>query len=352
MKKLFKNLFTLAICTLLSAGFVACSDDDPETPPPTTPDEPTVTPTTDMTNEGFYKGDLYAKGTGNMWINFISNGVEWDDFEEEFTGNGAIVCLDFNTTLASNPDLATLPAGTYEPADDNYGEFTFNLDGATYVTLVENSVSTECEATGGKITVTDESGYKKIVAELTLDNGQDYTFEYVGKLNIMNRTGEGHMSNLTGDVTINNLTQAVAYYYGETFTETSDYCAVVIAGPDFDLDENLGQSPSVMLGLNVTPGSTTGIPSGTYTIIDAMEADDYDVNTALSGVYDPTYGGYFGTWYNCTADGLEGSMKTGTITVTNNGDGTYKFDLNLKDGYTHAVTGTYTGSVTWVDWSE
>ncbi len=191
-----------------------------------------------------------------------------------------------------------------------------------------------------------------ISGDLTLDDQSTYSFKYVGHLNLYNRSSEGKLSNLTQNVTVSGLTQSLALYYGEAYTETSDHYIVTIAGADFDLYENFGNAPSVMFGLNVTPGSSTGIPSGTYTLIDAMASDDYDVNTALSGVYEPSYGAFGGSWYFFTGEGLEASMQTGTINVTNNGDGTYAITFNVADGYGHTITGSYNGAITIEDFSE
>ena len=94
--------------------------------------------------------------------------------------------------------------------------------------------------------------------------GTDYDFNYTGYIRFLNRTGEGFMSNLTGNVEVKDMTQSAVIYWGETFTETSDYCSVIIAGKDYDLVQNIGASPALNLGLNITPGSTS-IPSGTYT---------------------------------------------------------------------------------------
>ena len=111
------------------------------------------------------------------------------------------------------------------------------------------------------------------------------------------------------------------------------------------------ESDALMLSVNVTPGSSDGIPSGTYTIIDANTADDYDVNTALSGVYEPTYGGYFGSWYFSTENRIEASVRGGSVTITDNGNDNYTFEIALEDGYGHKITGTYSGSCQVEDWS-
>ena len=159
------------------------------------------------------------------------------------------------------------------------------------------------------------------------------------------------MSNMTQDVVLSGMSQALVAYGGYAFTETSDLYTVIIAGPDYDLDSNFGQSDALMLSVNVTPGSSDGIPSGTYTIIDANTADDYDVNTALSGVYEPIYGGYFGSWYFSTENRIEASVRGGSVTITDNGNDNYTFEIALEDGYGHKISGTYSGPCQVEDWS-
>ena len=352
-----KTLLKLTLCSAVLMGFASCSDDDDNNP--NNPGGPSIDPvvpglTTDMTNEGYYKADYYGVGTGNLFINFMSNNLEWDDMEEDYTGNGDIICIDFNTVLAANPDQPSLADGTYNTdTDGSYAEYTINVqDDESYVTKYANGSSTDYVITAATLAVSTENGVTTIEGDLTLDDQSTYNFIYIGHLNIYNRSGEGKMSNLTENVTVSDLTQGLALYYGEAYTETSDHYMVMIAGADYDLYENFGNAPCVMFGLNVTPGSTTGIPSGTYTLIDAMTADDYEVGTALSGVYDPTYGAFGGSWYFFTGKTLEAAMQTGTINVTNNGDGTYAFTFNVADGYGHTITGSYNGAIAIEDLSE
>ena len=196
-----------------------------------------------------------------------------------------------------------------------------------------------------------QEGYYVIDAALTLSDGSEYAYSFVGAISFLNRSGEGQMSNLTQDIEIKGLSQGLLAYGGVVFTETSDLYTVILAGPDYDLGNNYGQSDALMLSVNVTPGSSDGIPSGTYTVIDALTADDYDVNTLLSGVYEPAYGGYFGAWYFSTTGKVEASLRSGTVTVTNRGGNEYTFEIDLKDGYGHRVTGSYAGVCRVEDWS-
>lgn len=351
MKKVFKNILALSFCAVVALGFASCSDDDDNSKfPIIDPVEP-VQPTDDFTAEGYYKGNIAQNGSANLWINFVAKTLTWDADEYDYTGTGDLLCLDFNTVIAENPDFAKLADGTYTPGED-YSKFTFNIsDYESYVVKYVNSSSTELEITDGTIVVSTAEQYTVIEAKLTLSDGSDYDFHYIGKIPVLNRSGEGNMSNLTENIAVTDLTQGVAMYFGEAFTTTSDHYILLIAGDDYDLEENFGSSPSLMLGLNVAPGSTDGIPSGTYTVIDALDADDYEVGTALSGFYEPFYGGYYGAWYFHYDAGLEAAMATGTITVTNKGNGNYDVKFDLVDGYGHTVKGSYSGPLALEDLS-
>lgn len=341
MNKAIKTLYYVAICLAASTTMWSCSDNDDPTPPPVNP--PALT--TEWDSEAYYKGDYYDNSTGNLWVGLISTSLTYSEDDEDYVGNGKIILIDFNTALAENPDFATLKPGDYVCAD-THAEGTINLDDESYVTVYTENASPEMlSVTDGYINVSLTDGIYTIEGTLTTSDGTETEVKYVGPLAIYNRSDEGHKSNITGNITLSALTQGLALYGGEVFTSTSDYYMLIISEADYDVESNFGPGQAINLGLNVTPGSNTGIPSGTYTLIDPMEADDYDPFTALGGFYEATYGGFYGAWYFYSLKGLEASAATGTVTVDNKGNNQYTITLNLKDGYGHAITGTYTGAL-------
>lgn len=303
----------------------------------------------DVTAEAYYKGDVYGNETGNLWVNF-TEGLTYDAETDDYTGEGYILCLDFNTVLASNPDYATIADGEYTGSQDNetHAAYTLNLcDEESYLTEYTASGANTVFFTNATVNIKKTDNLYQIDASLTTESGDKKEYSYNVRIPVINISGEGMQSNMTSDATLNGLTQGIAIYYGETFTETSDLYTVILAGDDYNLETNYGNSPAIMLALNVTPGSSESIPDGTYTVIDAATADDYETGTVLSGVYEPTLGGLFGSWYFSTLEGLQASMMSGTVTVTNNGGKKYTFVYDLADGYGHKVTGTYSGSMSW-----
>lgn len=347
--KILRSFFAAACAVALCGTIASCSEDNDTPEIIETPgngegddnggedgDGPVATEGVEVT--AVYYGDYNKNNTGNFGINFLTAGMEWDDFEETYLGPGSLVYFEVNSKLCENPDFAALEPGDYTfDSDETYAAMTFGS--ASVKEYAADGTETVHIVTGGTLKV-EKADNGMFVLTGKFNIGTDYDFNYTGYIRFLNRTGEGFMSNLTGNVEVKDMTQSAVIYWGETFTETSDYCSVIIAGKDYDLVQNIGASPALNLGLNITPGSTS-IPSGTYTVIDANEADDYETFTALSGVFEGTYGGYFGTWYFDAQS--EAAMLKGKITVTDEGAGKYTFDISLADGYGHTVTGIYKG---------
>ena len=178
---------------------------------------------------------------------------------------------------------------------------------------------------------------------LTLDKDEPYTFEYYGPLAFYNRTLDGNMSNLTEDVEL-HFTQGMAIYYGDIYEMGSDAWNVLLAEADYDLNVNYGPGDAVQLAFNVTNGAGDYIPDGEYTLLDANTAEELPAGTMLAGMYDPSYGGYWGCWFYSVRRLVEARLDSGTVTVSRTGE-IYTLKLQLKDGAGRNVTSTYTGKL-------
>lgn len=141
--------------------------------------------------------------------------MEYDNEEDTYYGPGFILCVDFNSVLASNPDLAVPQSGPYtigESAD--YSAFSINSDSYdTYLNRYDaNGNVTETSFTAGTMDIAYENGIYTIECKMTTVDEEEYEFTYVGPIPFYNRTGEGEMSNLTDNVEISGLTQGMALY--------------------------------------------------------------------------------------------------------------------------------------------
>lgn len=336
---MFKKFISPLLFAAAALSFASCDEKEPDVVAPVH---------NEIEVQAFYKGDVYENGTGNLWINFVKGVTASGD---SYIGPGYILCLDFNTALAENPDFATLAPGTYTISQENDGtKGTINAaDEESFLERVTiDGAATDFEIKSGTVDVAcTKDGVYTIKVNVVLSNDDPYVFEYTGPISFVNKSGEGEMSNLTGNVAVEGLSQGLVVHYGPLFTDTSDACTVLLAGPDYNLDENYGKSPALMLTLDeATTADGKAIPSGTYNVVNINEVDDLDVFTAISGVYEPALGGYFGTWYFATTPSqVEASVKSGTIKVTSNGNSNYTFEVNLKDGYGHTITAKYSGKV-------
>lgn len=159
------------------------------------------------------------------------------------------------------------------------------------------------------------------------------------------------MSNLDKDVAADDLTQALFLYEGDLYeTGESDMYIVILAAEDFDLAANYGLGNSLTLYMNVEPGSSTGIPSGTYdTFIDIEEAEGLPAGSCVSGLF--YYGTYMGCWYFNMANQYEARLVGGSVEVENNA-GTYTVRGTLKTADDRSVAFSYSGTPDFYDDAE
>ena len=96
----------------------------------------------------------------------------------------------------------------------------------------------------------------------------------------------------------------------------------------------------------VTHGAGDYIPDGTYTLLDANTAEELPAGTMIAGIYDASYGGYWGCWFYSARRQVEARLVSGMVDVSREGD-IYTLELKLKDGAGRNVTATYTGKLTY-----
>ena len=227
-----------------------------------------------------------------------------------------------------------------------YPAGTLNGDGDTYLARHDDEGDfTYSEAQSGSAKVEMIEGLYKVTCSLLLENDEVCDFEYYGPLAFYNRTLDGNMSNLTEDVEL-TFTQGMAIYYGDIYEMGSDAWNVVLAEADYDLDINYGQGDAVQLAFNVTHGAGDYIPDGPYTLLDANTAEELPAGTMIAGIYDASYGGYWGCWFYSVRRQVEARLVSGMVDVSREGD-IYSLELKLKDGAGRNVTATYTGKLTY-----
>lgn len=294
--------------------------------------------------EAYYAGDYYDAGSGNCWINFIKGDITVDD-DGNAHGNGMILCIDLNITLADNPDFAALDEGTYEITGDRLVP-SMNGEGDSYCIISENGKTSGGSITGGTVEIkkgSSEYTYET-VCELQTEDGSKVSLSYTGLISLINHSGSGQMSNLREDVTLTTLTQGSQTYFGDLFElGESELYMIVLADSNYDLETNFGTGENIVLYFNVPVGSENGLPAGTYEgMLDLNTASSAPVGTCLGGLYD--YGTYMGCWYFNLGKQIEASFKDGKFTVEKDGDN-YRIKGSGTDGHGNEVTIDYEGQL-------
>lgn len=361
----FMKLSAAALCVLLA--FTACdkSETATEKEPDKTPDqEQPVTPPEDgggedesgndgtvadlvipdILFEGYYYGDYYEVGNGNAGVNFIEGSLALDE-GDNYVGTGTIVCVDLNFELPDDPDHVIVPAGTYVmDEDETCAPGTWGLSESYIIKVVNDEVVYEYAAfTGGTVTITEDAAGYRYVLDLTVEDGEKLSLEYVGPAKLINSTEEGVFSNLSGDIKVPNLTQASMFCVGDLMGDGATESWVISIGDKYyDLLTDYGLGYSLLLYFNLEPGQT-GVPAGTYTeFIDPLIADSLEPDTLLGGL--SMYGRYMGCYYMCPALTEEASLQSGSVTVAIDGD-IYTITGTLYDGHENKISFKYEGEV-------
>ncbi|MBQ8366948.1 MAG: BACON domain-containing protein [Alistipes sp.] len=251
--------------------------------------------------------------------------ITLSDAAEEDVLGAAYYRFDlYSATL--DTDNPRVPVGTYAfDIEDSYADGTMGVS-YTYMEMkTTDGVVVWLGSEGGTLTVT-ETG---IEATINYDDGSTHTITYTGDLSIELPEPEP-ISSLTADVAVNvtNATIVTSACYGDIYGTGAQYWLINIME-----DATYGNGVYVQLDLLATSNESY---VGTYTASNQFGAGTFtpgivgDYGNASSWYYHQQY--YVkDTW---------APLADGTITVTDNGDGTKSFTFDCTDGLGHAVKGT------------
>ena len=283
----------------------------------------------------YYRGDYYNPGvTDNFCLMFSDIG--WDEEYFELP-NGAYYIFDIYTDIIDG-ELA-LPYGTYTiDLNSTMAPFTIDTAYSIYYLLDEEAwdyVEEEYFA-DGTITISAEG----ITAELLTESGAVHTITYEGIVdNIIDYSedsegGDDIYSTLWEDYRCNLDGCYMSYeYYGDWYEVGYDNWMVYIWP-----ESNYGDALQLELISNTCGALEI---SGEYTI-----ANTLDSFTAYPGWANGTY--MEGSWYfngDLEIGYIEtyAPLKSGNLTISNNGDGTFNLELDAYDDAYNNITATWTG---------
>lgn len=258
---------------------------------------------------------------------------------------GNIMYVNTYLPMDENGSLAT---GTYNVSSDCGDSFTIapaQIDNSggmqtvtgTYLMYAESETSVSYGfVTGGTMTISGSaaSGYN-VQCNFTTDDGVSIECSYSGTIDIFD---------LPEDIALDlSGATGTGYYYGDYYgTGGSNWILSITPAS--------GSGDGIQIECVTTgTGLEDGISSGTYTAAAAVPNP---------GEFYPGYlymGYLYGTCYLSFTQGNimdYAGIAGGSFTVTNNGDGTYRFVFDLVDGVGSSISGEWSGSMTLTDESE
>jgi len=339
----FETLLAIAAAITLVASCDSKKND------PVTPDTPKDVVVPETMIEAYYVGDYYGTGTSaNVFVNFISGNIDLNEDETVYIGTGQVLCLDLNVTLPASVEEAdhlSLPAGTYMVADDTHAPLTWNPE-ESYLLKVENDeVIADREAfKSGTITIEKTGKGSKLVFSGELKSGTTFTFEYEGIDRVMSHADDSKYSNLDNDVDVKTLVSATYSSLGDVVGDGKTETWVISLGDKYyDFEEEYGNGESILLFLNVKPGSKE-IPEGKVTeFADLNFTEVLEPNTFIAGYF--MWGTYGGNWYKCPAYAYEAALVGGEVEFVKGENNTYSIKGTLLDAYGKKVSFSYNGEV-------
>ncbi len=278
---------------------------------------------------GSYYGEMYTPGYANYWFFLTDNGFDEDGWEYP---NSTYYRIDLYGALATDLDNIQVPVGTYtfDPSD-SYAQGTFS---AGYSCFWEtdgegNPKFDNLPFESGTLVVTEEGMVLDVVIA-----GESHHVTFEGTYNLANESPE-EMSSLTGDLVANMQGCSIAVkewgdYWG------SGYCNWFI---EMIPANNLGDYFMFDL-LSAYPDAASGF-LGSY-----VGSFNFEQSTFVTGFNDGGLPG--GSWYfelGAEATVEQAPLSEGTLTISENEDGTHTFALDAYDDKGNAITMDYTGYI-------
>ena len=336
-----KKIFTLAL--LAALALVSCNPNDPDFPGP----DPGPEPTPEVCDKhdvdlilngvaGIYYGKGEESESNNYFLLLSSHDRAFDMVSGTiaYKPNSHYLWLDLYSLIPSaNRNLSfKMPNGVY--TFDSESTTAANTCGAEYTEMMVtdgNGEITDVLFTAGTITVTDSL----IDVMLLCDDGKMYHMQCPNKL-VDNIASYG-----TVDVEFeqSTLTEDLDVLFERPTIYASNWGDYNVVGKDFwriYLDDDADYQ-EIMLMLHAEPGMT--FPVGTYPI-----SGDISNSVALYGYADGSKNPS-GCWYLKFNEGWEmatdlAALKSGSVTIVDNNDGTYTVSVNAKDILGNTISAT------------
>lgn len=291
-----------------------------------------------LSASGTYLGDSHESGTGVMTVVIMDRSLTFNEALQSYIGPGESLTLSLGIPLAADASAPELPEGTYEASsDESHPEWTFctqGIDRTTVNSYDEDGNISVTPVTGGRVTVHSSGDMYWISCSLDTEEGS-YSREYVGKIRIANKSADGFVSNLSGDIACSPMQYAeMVYMSGDGVSDKwSLFLANGYTAEDGAFDEGF------LISISAEPGHMS-IPAGTYTVSEAE-------GSTAPGTVVPGYGPFVesnGSWFfSYTRGTLYAQIKSGQLVIRDTDDGQTAISLSFKDGNGYSLTASFSG---------
>ena len=261
-------------------------------------------------------------------LTLISDGIQINN--EYYEGKGTIVVFDLTLNAADAPSL---PSGIYSEGDDHMtfypGSISYDEPYPTYIQILgEDEV--ECILVKqGSLSISYSGNTCNIKADVSTDEGKEYSFSYTGALVVTDNFDE--------EVSLSDYKYGFIEYYGiDAWRAGGDYndFSMYLSYEPLNYD-NFDTADLIQLDFLTTSEATTEIPVGVYTFLEDLNDDSQFVANRMVP-------GYVDEADNCQASWLfvgdyYTALLEGKVEITSVSNGVYSLKLECVDEYSDEI---------------
>lgn len=269
--------------------------------------------------------------------------LKYDEYGIELTNeDGVKVVLAVNVEQ-SNDYLSGLPVGTYTVdasaahAPGTFSIKTLDSSETVYTTIFEGETETVVE--DGEISIQKEGSVYTILASLVDSRENVMRYSFIGEIpTIEDKTMGAYLSSVASKGVYNTYYTSKANWWSFNLYISKGISDVADA------------FPAVYISFDIYSDSADEFPTGTFVYRVGEKSADIDFNNGKwtykvgEAAIDPDYGQSF---YDDNNDDQKSckAKDGGTVTISKNADGTYKFDFDVD--LVHEI-GEYDDDYNWV----
>ena len=261
-----KKWFCFAASLIAAVFVVSCAKDASKD------EEPEIPITGDETGDVFSKAACFRYGNSQdgsldyYLLTLISDGIQING--EYYEGQGTIVVFDLTLNASEAPSL---PSGIYSEGEEHMtfypGRISDDEPYPSYIQILDEDDVESILVKKGSLSISYSGNTCHIKADVSTDEGKEYSFSYTGALVVTD--------NLEEEVSLSDYKYGFIEYYGiDPWNAGGDYndFSMYLSYEPLSYD-NLSAADLIQLDFLTTSAATTEIPVGVYTFLEDVSDD-------------------------------------------------------------------------------